>query len=125
MHRPAGAATYRAVSGGHAICARSRVGGIVDVSCWLVVVQREQRDLYAFLRERLQGVAGVEVVPTRDRRTRAVVAEVERRGKDRRRLPPVRDRGLWTGLGFLLVREEPPRGGESREKEHAFGSRRA
>ena len=98
------------------------------MSCWLVVVQREQRDLYALLRERLQGVAGVEVVldhRTRDRRTRAVVAEVERRGKDRRRRPPARDRGLWTGLGFLLVRDEPPRGDESREKQDASGSLRA
>jgi hypothetical protein len=93
-----------------------------------VVVQREQRHLYASLRERLQDVAGVEVVldhRTRDRRTRAVVAEVERRGKDRRQLPPVRDRGLWTALGVLLVRDEPSRGGESREKENASGARPA
>ena len=51
------------------------------MSCWLVVVQREQRDLYALLRERLQGVAGVEVVldhRTRDRRTRAVVPNLTR-----------------------------------------------
>ena len=80
------------------------------MSRWLVVVQREHQELYVFLRERLEGVTGVEVVldqRTRNRRVPAGTTETERRGTDRRRLPSVRDRGLWTGLGFRLVRDQP------------------
>lgn len=80
----------------------------------LVVVQRSRRDLYDFLRERLEGVPGVEVIldsRARDRRMRAAILDAERREGDRRQPLSWRDRELWTGLGFRLVRGDPPRDG--------------
>jgi hypothetical protein len=88
--------------------------GFLEMARWLVVVQRGRRDLYDFLRERLEGVPGVEVIldsRARDRRMRAAVLDAERRARDRRQTPSWRDRELRS-LGY------PSRGGSLRTRRN-------
>jgi hypothetical protein len=73
----------------------------VTPSRWLVVVQREQTDLYQHLERRFRDVGFVHVLFDRrqgERRRQGLQVETVQRRADRRQLPTAKEREQW-GLG--------------------------
>ncbi len=82
-----------------------------DAARWLIVVQREEEDLYAHLARRFRDVSFVEVMRDRrhgERRRSGGAADPEQRIGDRRRPPGVKEREQWRLFGYRMVdRAEP------------------
>jgi hypothetical protein len=80
-------------------------------SRWLVVVQREQGDLYRHLEQRFHDIGFVHVLFDRRqwvRRRPGPRVELDQRRADRRQPPMAREREQWTIFGYRLVfRGEP------------------
>ena len=78
---------------------------------WLIVVQRDQLDLFRHLRESFDGVPEVAVILDRrlaERRQEAQpdgasAADPERRQRQRRRPASAREQDLWVSAGFRLI----------------------
>jgi hypothetical protein len=90
----------------------SRVAAGPALARWLIIVRREQAELFRHLAERFADVAFVEIVLDRrhaDRRRTASPVDEERRRAERRTPPPAPDREHWRVFGYRLVRRaEPP-----------------
>jgi|RhiMetdeSRZDD1v2_1073273.scaffolds.fasta_scaffold62328_6 hypothetical protein len=80
-----------------------RVG---DKPRWLIVVQRQNVDLYQHLDRRFRDIGFVRVIVDRrtgDRRRLALRVERDRRHADRRRPPTGQERDHWRLFGYRLV----------------------
>lgn len=78
---------------------------------WLIVVRRDQLDLFRHLRESFDGVPEVAVILDRRHEERRQEAQPdgsppedpERRRRQRRRSVSVREQDLWVSAGFRLI----------------------
>ena len=78
----------------------------VNPSRWLVVVQREQADLYRHLEQRFRDIGFVQVLFDRrqgDRRRQGPRVEPDQRRADRRQPPTAKEREQWGLFGYRLV----------------------
>jgi hypothetical protein len=76
---------------------------------WLIVVQRDQPDLFRHLAARFDDVAFIEVILDRrqsERRGTAAPVAADRRRAERRQTPPPDEREHWAVFGYRLVRHE-------------------
>lgn len=77
---------------------------------WLILVQRDRRDLWAFLQSRASGATHVcPILDTRtgERRVEPATAAAERRSGERRRALSPQDGAQLDALGYVVV---PTRG---------------
>ncbi len=88
------------------------VGDLRD-SRWIIVVKRDQQDLYQGLREIFAGDSRVEIILDRRYREPEPPPEEVRSPRQRRRPLTAREAELWDELGLLLarrVRDATPHG---------------
>jgi hypothetical protein len=76
---------------------------------WLIVVQRDKRDLYSNLRQSFEADGRVEVILDRrqaDRRAEGGPVGAERRRQQRRKALTAREVDIWQNLGFRLYYQD-------------------